>query len=374
MGGPGDAGPNGTFAGVPDGDQSLTENWFMGGDQVNTDPGAVNYPEYRGKAFLVIGPGRTVATVTWQYDYICFRAGAYHPVRAEALAAPTSLTALAVSANQSRLSWQDNANNEMGFQIERRTGISGSWAQITGVGANVTSATNGGLVPNTVYYYRVRAWNALGNSGWSNEAWAVTPIPPPAAPANLAATATSSTQIVLSWTDNSNNENGFRIERKTGAGGAWSQITTVTANVVNYSNGGLSPNTTYYYRVSAYNAGGSSAWSNEAWAVTPGPGPVAPTKLVATAASSTRTVLSWTDNSNNEDGFRIERKTGAGGSWSQIATVSANVVNYADSGLSPNTTYYYRVSAYNALGGSVWSNEAWPRSPSRVRIPWQLLK
>jgi hypothetical protein len=79
--------------------------------------------------------------------------------------------------------------------------------------------------------------------------------------------------INLAWTDNANNETGFKIERKTGAGGTYSQIATVGANVTSYNNNtGLSPSTTYYYRVRANNGSGDSAYSNEANATTQGGG------------------------------------------------------------------------------------------------------
>jgi hypothetical protein len=90
----------------------------------------------------------------------------------------------------------------------------------------------------------------------------------PEAPMLLNATTVSSTQINLSWTENSSNETWFRIERKTGAGGAWALIDSVGANVTTYSDTGLSASTQYYYRVKASNAGGDSAYSNEASATT----------------------------------------------------------------------------------------------------------
>jgi Galactose oxidase-like, Early set domain/Fibronectin type III domain/Glyoxal oxidase N-terminus len=94
-----------------------------------------------------------------------------------------------------------------------------------------------------------------------------TPSPIPAAPTNLMATAVSRSQINLSWTDNSDNETGFKVERsKNGRG--FSQIATLGANVTTYSSTGLSRNTTYYYWVRAYNTGGNSAYSNIASATT----------------------------------------------------------------------------------------------------------
>ncbi len=86
--------------------------------------------------------------------------------------------------------------------------------------------------------------------------------------------------------------------------------------------------------------------------------PTAPSGLNAVAASQTQINLSWTDNSSNEDGFKIERKTGSGGTYSQIATVLINVASYSDTGLSASTNYYYRVRAYNSAGNSGYSNEA----------------
>ncbi len=100
-----------------------------------------------------------------------------------------------------------------------------------------------------------------------------TPVPPllPAAPTNLIATAVSRSQINLAWTDNANNETGFYIERCKGATCTnFTRIDAVVgANVTSYSNTGLSKNTTYRYRVRAYNASGPSAYSNIAQAKTP---------------------------------------------------------------------------------------------------------
>jgi len=67
--------------------------------------------------------------------------------------------------------------------------------------------------------------------------------------------------------------------------------------------------------------------------------------------------LTWTDNSNNEAGFKIERKTGSNGSFALIATVAANTTSYTDSGLTDGMTYCYRLLAYDASRTSAYSNE-----------------
>jgi len=87
---------------------------------------------------------------------------------------PSNLTAVSVSSAQINLAWSDTANNETGFLIERKLGAGGAWSQIGNTGANTTTYSNSGLSPNTLYFFRVRATNANGNSGYSNEANATT--------------------------------------------------------------------------------------------------------------------------------------------------------------------------------------------------------
>lgn len=74
--------------------------------------------------------------------------------------------------------------------------------------------------------------------------------------------------------------------------------------------------------------------------------------------------LTWQDNSSDELGFQIERKTGPGGTYRQIATVGPNVTSYTDTGLRKGTTYYYRARAYNSSGYSPYSPEIHFEMPS----------
>ncbi len=92
--------------------------------------------------------------------------------------------------------------------------------------------------------------------------------PTPLPPSNLRATPVSSTQINLAWTDNSNNESGFEIERSPNGTSGWARIATVGANITSYNNAGLACNSHYYYRVRAYNTNGNSSYSNVADAAT----------------------------------------------------------------------------------------------------------
>jgi PKD repeat protein len=93
------------------------------------------------------------------------------------------------------------------------------------------------------------------------------------------------------------------------------------------------------------------------------PVPAAPTSLTAAAASSSQVTLAWTDNSSNEDGFKIEGCTGNNcTNFAQVATVGANVRTYSNTGLAKNTVYTYRVRSYNSFGNSGYSNTAAART------------
>ena len=302
--------------------------------------------------------------------------------------APVSLTGTPVSNKRINLAWADSSKNEGGFKIERKKGAAGTYAQIATVNANVKTYADTTLLPATPYFYRVRAFNIGGNSGYSNEANATTLPNPPKKPANLTATPVSNKRINLAWVDSSNNENGFRIERKKGVAGTYAQIAQVNANVKTYVDSTLTASTAYFYRVRAFNTGGNSLYSNEATATTlPNP-PKAPAKLTATAVSKTRINLAWADSSDDETGFRIERKIGAAGTYAQVGSVNANVKSFADTSLTGGTPYFYRVRAFNTGGNSAYSNEAnaktFPNAPAgptalaatvaggdQVTIAWQ---
>jgi hypothetical protein len=167
----------------------------------------------------------------------------------------------------------------------------------------------------------------------------------------VASTTASGSSVALSWKDGSANEDGFKIERSDN-GGAFTVIHTTTANVKTYTNFGLGEGT-YTYRVRAYKASSFSLYSNtdDAHVLN------APSDLSAIFASeSGGVILNWTDNSGNEDGFKIERRL-VGGSFFQIDTVSADVATYLDPLFTPGN-YEYRIRGYKVTDNSVYSNTA----------------
>lgn len=91
----------------------------------------------------------------------------------------------------------------------------------------------------------------------------------PAAPSGLAASAASTSQINLTWSDNSNNETAFKVERAAASSGPWTELTaTLPANTTSYSATDLTASSTYYFRVRASNSAGDSAYTATASATT----------------------------------------------------------------------------------------------------------
>ncbi|WP_191908826.1 fibronectin type III domain-containing protein [Larkinella humicola] len=281
-------------------------------------------------------------------------------------ATPARLAATAVSPNQINLQWADVSDNETGFQLEQSPD-GAIWKKIADLPANTTTHQHTGLNPATKYFYRVKATNAVGESGFSNTADATTqdkPLTPPVAPARLTATAVSATQINLVWADLSDNESGFMIERSANGTSDWTKVGDAAANATSFQNTGLQPVTKYFYRILATNVAGQSAFSNIADATTPDVAPVAPARLMATATSAVSVTLSWADLSGNETGFEIERGRSETGTFSKLADVAANVTTYEDRGLTPAEPYCYRIRARNAIGASDFSNAACVTTPN----------
>lgn len=269
--------------------------------------------------------------------------------------APANLQAAAVSTTNIDLSWTDANALRTGFKIQRKTGVA-AYAQVGSVAADVTTFHDTGLLPNTQYTYRVITTTANGDSAPSGAASATTLRNPPNAPTSLVATVINRGQVDLRWHDNANDEDGFELERAVGSG-AFTLIAAFGPNTTAYSDTTVAPSTTYTYRVRAVGGGLASGYATSTPVLVPPPAPAAPTGLQATSAGQTEIDLTWTDASGNEDGFRVERSPD-GNSFVPVGTRAAGQPSYADVGLAPGTSYYYRVVAFNTGGDSTPSNVA----------------
>ncbi len=166
----------------------------------------------------------------------------------------------------------------------------------------------------------------------------------PAAPSRLTAAPFSTSQINLTWTDNSTNETAFEIDWATNSAFTSGLVTaTVGAGVTSYASTGLAAGTKYYYRVRS-TIGGSDDSTNSMMTTT-ATWPNSPTSLTAIAATMSQINLTWTDTSANETGFLIDRATNSAFTGTSLTTFSVgyNVTSFQSTGLSQNTIYYYRV-------------------------------
>jgi hypothetical protein len=174
-----------------------------------------------------------------------------------------------------------------------------------------------------------------------------------ACPGKLLTEPLSANQVKLTWVDKSENEQGFQIERSTDRAFLQNQVKFVAAtNETNYVDHTAEPLTIYYYRVKAFTADAESTWSNLAIVQTPDIVPVPPSGLFVSSPASYQVQLLWTDNSNNESGFKVVRATNSSFTEGLTGFVAgANVTKCLDF-LTPGGNYFYRIAAFNAAGES----------------------
>ena len=272
---------------------------------------------------------------------------------------PANLRATSVTQQQIALAWDDLANSETGFELEKATGIAGSFSLLTSPGVDATSYTDSSVTAETLYRYRVRAVNAQGASGWSNELSVGTAPPPPSA---VSANALAARSVQVGWTDNSVAETGFEVERGTGSPGQnFTLLGSAAANATGYRDDTAQPETLYSYRVRASGAAGKSTYSGEASVTTPLASPDA-VELVAPVDTSV--AVQWDDDSVTETGFEIQRGLGCPAlTFTTIGTVGANVTTFTDDTVLPQHTYSYRMRSINQGGTSAWTSEKCVTTP-----------
>lgn len=196
---------------------------------------------------------------------------------------------------------------------------------------------------------------STSNDGNGNSTTTVVPV----APTNLTGIVFSPTQINLSWTDNSTNETGFKIERKTGTG-TYTVVGTTASDVTTFNDTGLIPSTTYLYRVYSYNSAGNSSFSNVLTIQTLS---IQSLAIITTTALSNITANTALSGGNiTSDGGSIVTARGIVWSISQNPTISLSTKTIDGTGsgifssnmlgLNPNTNYYVRAYATNSLGTS----------------------
>ena len=241
-----------------------------------------------------------------------------------------------------------------------------------------------GMAPSTQYFYEIVAVNAGGDSAFSSSGnnWTR-----PATLANVSATATSSTQINLAWTQHHQRDGLQDTGVRPNGTDTWTTRTSsLAAGSTAYSDLGLAPLATYYYQVIPFNSGGNAANSNMPYATTLLDAP----KNLRVVSVATNNLVSYWDDVTSETGYILDRSLNDTAHWGQItSSIGANVTSYSNfAGLSAGIHVYYRLRAKNDTNGlkvSAYSNVAdnWTRpaalttlaatavSGTQVQLNWE---
>ncbi|MDR2767240.1 MAG: fibronectin type III domain-containing protein, partial [Treponema sp.] len=247
------------------------------------------------------------------------------------LSPPVNVSAVTQTATSVDVSW--TAVGGAGIYTVYRAGdAAGPFAQITSLTANTYTDT---VAANGIYYYRVSASaDNRGESSLSNIASVVTRIP--AAPTNITVIVQSATSMKIEWLP-SPGADEYRVYRN------GSFVSTITGNF--YTDTGLTISTDYSYEVSSKNNIGESAKSSAVTASTKTP--EAPADLTAGAASASSIIVSWSE-TPNATSYKIYLSSTAAGTYTYLG--QSTTTSFTHSGVSSGNTYYYEVSAVNAIG------------------------
>lgn len=270
--------------------------------------------------------------------------------------APFGLTLTKLATSSCNISWRDSSSGSVAYQVFRKTD-NGEYGIFTTTSAGTNNVNDESIIPNKVYYYKVRGFNKYGYSDYSMSLSTLgsgtsADVNPPDLWSGYAE---SSKSIVLTWIDNSNNENYFSIERK-GLYTNFAKVGAVTRNTTSFRDSiGLSAGTEYTYRIKVFSSKDSS-WSNEFSVKTLLYNLLSPTITAITNPYSKKVIINWKDNDNSVGRFRIERKEELG-TFAFIAEAESWVSSYNDVTVVPNKTYVYRIRTFDNESTSPYSNE-----------------
>ena len=271
----------------------------------------------------------------------------------------TTLSPLVVdSTSQITLGWSQVPGNT-GYLVERKIGA-GAWGTLTTTATDITTHSDSGLTPGTVYTYRVSTISPAGTSLPSSEQTAPTK---PLAPALNAPGSITNTQMQLTW-GSVTGAASYTLQYKL-SGGSYASVPACTAIAgTSCTVTGLVAQNSYSFQVKASNSGGDSAWSNETTATAALAVPTwATSPATPTAVTSSGMTITWLNPVVPGAGtitYTLQYRL-SGGSYADETTPSAcsgtTALSCSVSGLAADTAYVYRIKAANAAGSSLWSSE-----------------
>jgi len=242
------------------------------------------------------------------------------------------------TATSITISWPA-VKNASGYHIYRSTSLTGPYTKIDS--SKTPSYTDKDISSGTTYYYKIAAYNDTGTGSQSD---AISTVSVPAAP-TVSQSGATTTSITISWAPVTG-ATGYYIYRSSSSTGTYTLLTTGTLgpNATSYTDNGLTIGTTYYYKVAAYNGGGTGSQSIYITAETI---PGVPTGLKTMSASSTSITISWSAVTGASSYF-IYRSGTLAGTYTQVGT--STTTSYTDTGVTASANYYYKVAARNSGG------------------------
>ena len=177
----------------------------------------------------------------------------------------------------------------------------------------------------------------------------------PERPDDVLAKIISTTSIKVTWRDNSDNEAGFIVEKSKFSPGNYKVIGVLGPDETSFIDEDLELYTTYFYRIRAFHDGISGApYSDQIYFEDPYK---APSGLKTYDNAATRIKLAWNDNAHLEDGYIVERSVNDTLNWTVLDSVAADVTQYIDASISPQTSVFYRVKGFYGSETTAYSNK-----------------
>jgi uncharacterized protein len=271
---------------------------------------------------------------------------------------PSDLTVNASAPGDLAISlfWSDNSLDEIGFEIQRATGESAEFEVISlGTLNNVGSYNDVGLLENTKYTYRVRAYNGNGFSDFSNVDFATTSYARPNQVSQLQGAFVDGL-VSLIWFDESDNETRFEVERaEIGVSTAYESIAVLEPNTTSYVDDTTLDGTAYSYRVVPWRfdvAGGAPLTVELAT----GPAIVSPSRVNAKAKTKSSIELTWGGRFAATTVIQIQRFNLNTGLWESVGEPLASTQKFIDRNLASRTSYSYRLRAKTTTAVSLWES------------------
>ncbi|MEH6343634.1 MAG: S8 family serine peptidase [Bermanella sp.] len=260
-----------------------------------------------------------------------------------------------------KFDWVDNSQLETGFTIERSVDAA-AYEVLATVAPDITTYTDEDVKDGATSIYRLAGINGVYSSAYTDVITVTKDLNPPT---TLAVDEFTTSAITLSWVDASNNESGYQVNRSSNGSDespVYKRLAVLAVDATSYVDSNVVDGQEYYYKVLTLGATANSEFTEAVSARTPINTPT----FLQGESTANQIEVSWTDNSESETGFQIERSLD-GVTYAQIATVAMDETSYVDKTVSASAFYYYRVRAYTESTNSEYSTIASLSTPSDTK-------